>query len=549
MLPRSPGGADDPRRLRFTPALGGILVTSFALRVASIQHGLPFVYNPDEELHFVPHAAAAADGDWNPRYFDNPSALTYLIALVLKAVFRGEDVTQRLADDPTAVFTVARVVVAVAGTLVVLLVHWTGTRFFGHRVGLVAAALVGFAFLPVFYSHQALNDVVTMAPATVALLGCLLVHARGTWWTYLLAGGAVGLAAGTKYLAAPMALVVALAALLLVVERRQRPGRALLLLAAAGAACVTVLVATNPYLLIEHEMARDQFSGQSTHVATEKLGQDGVGWLYYPQTLLWAFGVLPVVLAVVGGVLALRSERARGLLLIAFPVVLYLYIGTQERFFARWLLPAYPALAILAGYGAVRSVDRLRAHRWVAHRVPPGLALAAVAAVVLAQPVVDSVRGTVVLARADTRDLAAHWIRTHLDGDRRIVVEPAVPSSYLDAAGIDAYPVRRPYQAYERRLRPELVDAYREHGYCWVLVNSHQRDRGLAGGLAGARSYYERLADESDRVEVFSPYRPGAAAPGFSYDLSFNWYPLAYGRPGPYLELRHLADCTAGESG
>ena len=28
-------------------------------------------------------------------------------------------------------------------------------------------------------------------------------------------------------------------------------------------------------------------------------------------------------------------------------------MGTQDRFFARWLLPVYPLLCLLAAYGAV----------------------------------------------------------------------------------------------------------------------------------------------------------------------------------------------------
>jgi len=534
-----------PSDHRVSPALAGILVASFALRMTSIQHGLPFAYNPDEELHFVPHAAAAADGDWNPRYFDNPSALTYLIALVFKAAFGGEDVTQRLSNDPTAVFTVARVAVALLGTLAVLLVYWAGRRFFEPAVGLIAAALVGFGFLPVFYSHQALNDAVTMVPLTVALLGCLLVYEQGSWWTYLLAGGSVGLATGTKYLAAPMALVVAMAAVFQVVEGRQRPARALLWLTAAGAACAAGLVATNPYLLLDFDLAKGQFTGQSTHVATEKLGQDGVSWLYYPQSLLWGFGAVPIAFALAGAALSLRSERTRGLLLVAFPVVLYVYMGTQERFFGRWLLPAYPALAILAGYGMVRCAEWLRARAPIAGTTRAGLVLPALAVVALAQPVVDSLRSDAVLAHSDTRTQASDWIQDNITGSRRIVVEPSVPTFYLDSLGFEHYPVQRPFQVYEARLRPELLDSYRQEGYCWVLVSSHQRDRGLAAGLPGARAYYDRLERETDRTVVFSPYRKGASPPPFSYDLSFNWYPLAFARPGPYLELRHLVDCSA----
>jgi hypothetical protein len=530
------------------PALTGILAVSLALRITSIQHGLPFAYNPDEQLHFVPHAADAADGDWNPRYFDNPSALTYLIALVFKLVFHGEDVTQRLANDPTAVFTVARVVVASLGTLVVLLVYWAGRRFFDRTVGLIAAALVGFGFLPVYYSHQALNDVVTTVPLTVALVGCLLIYERGSWWTYVVAGGAVGLAVGTKYLAAPMALVVALAALFVVLEKRERPARALLLLIVAGVACIAATLATNPFLLLEFDLAKGQFTGQSTHVATEKLGQDGVAWLYYPQSLMWGFGVVPALFALAGVMLALRAERSRGVLLIAFPVLLYLYMGTQERFFGRWLLPAYPAIAILAGYALVRCADWIRAHGRVTGTARAGLVLPLLAVVALAQPVADSVRSDAVLAQTDTRTQAGDWITRNITDHRKIVIEPSsVPTSYLDSIGFERYPVPRPYQAYEPRLRPELIDAYRDGGFCWVLISSHQRDRGLSAGLPDARAYYDRLEQEADRTKVFSPYREGANPPAFSYDLSFNWYPLAFTRPGPYLELRHLTDCDPEE--
>ncbi len=530
-------------RSSVTPVLAGILLAAVGLRVIAIQHGLPFAFNPDEEGHFVPHAAAAADGDLNPRYFDNPSALTYLLAVVLRASFGG-DVTQRLADDPTAVLTVARLTVALVGSLVVLVVHLTARRFWDRTTGVLAAALIAVAFLPVHYSHQALNDVVTLLPLTVGLLASLLLYERGTWWSALGAGAAVGVAAGTKYLAAPMVLVIALAVLLRMVERHESIRRGTALLLGAALACLAGLLVTNPYLVLEADVALGQITGQSSHAATAKLGQGGTPWLYYPQSLLWGLGVVPVLCALVGLVAAFRSSPARCLLLVTFPVVLYVYLSTQERFFGRWLLPAYPAVAILAGYGMVR-VGRWWQHRLrAASATPPTWPLAVVAVIALAQPLVDSVRNDVVLAHTDTRLLARSWIHEHVP-DRRIVVEPSVPRGYLADGRFETYPVSRPYQSYQARLRPELVDSYRRGGFCWVLVNSHQRERGRAAGLPGADAYYDRLERESELWTTISPYRPGARPPGFSYDLSFNWYPPAFARPGPLLEVRRLTDCAS----
>lgn len=527
-------------------ALAGILVGAFLVRVVGIRHGLPFAFNPDEELHFVPKAAEAADGDLNPDYFENPTALTYLLAAVFKVVFLGGDVTQRLADDPATVYTVARLVVALLGTALVALVYWAGTRILDRTAALVAAAVIAFAFLPVFYSHQALNDVVTLLPLTVALAGCLLLYEHGGWRAFLLAGGGVGVAVGVKYLAAPMALVVALAAVLRVAQGKDRPADALRLLAASALASLVGLFVLNPYLLLDFGVFVDQFAGQSSQAATGKLGQQGTAWTYYPGSLVWGFGLLPLVFAVVGAVVLFRRNRAHAALLLAFPVLLFLSMATQDRFFARWLLPAYPALALLAGLGVATAGGWLRNRLACGPRGPARLgavALPALAAVVLAQPVVDVVRSDLVLSRTDTRTSAHTWIVDEIPSARRLVVEPSFPATYLDEGTFETYPIERPYQAYEARLTPELVDTYRAGGYCWVVVTSHQKDRGLAADLPGARQYYQRLEDESTRAAVFSPYRDGAEPPDFSFDFSFDWYPPAFARPGPLVEVRRLADC------
>lgn len=533
------------------PARGGLalamlLVLAFAIRLVGIRHGLPYAFNPDEEGHFVPPAADAADGDWDPDYYENPAALTYLLSFVFRIVFWGRDRTDLLTSDPGAMFLVARVVVAVLGTLVVYLVFRAGREFADRQVGLIAAAVMAFAFLPVYYSHQALNDVPTLLGVTLALTACLRLYADGRLRDVLLAGAGVGLAAGTKYLAAPLCLVVALVVVLRLVERRESLGRAAGLLAGSGVACVLALVALNPFLVLEFADARSQFLGQSAQAGTPKLGQVGAAWSTYPLTLLWGLGVVPLAMALVGVVRGVRRAPRRTLLLVAFPVVLYLYMAGQERFFGRWMLPMYPALCVLAGYGVQGAARRLGALLRLEGDRASRLLLGGLVAITLAQPVVDSVRSDLVLSREYTLTEAEEWVSTRLDADDGIVVEPSVPATYL--AGDDAparYLIEPPYQAYESRLTPALIQDYRDAGFCWVVVNSHQRDRGLSAGLAGARAYYDTLEDESRLAALFTPYREGAEPPDFSFDFSFNWYPTAYRRPGPLVEIRELDDCTA----
>ena len=59
--------------------LGAILVLALALRLWHLRHGLPFAYSADEAEHFVPKAIGMFSDGLDPGYYENPSALTYLL--------------------------------------------------------------------------------------------------------------------------------------------------------------------------------------------------------------------------------------------------------------------------------------------------------------------------------------------------------------------------------------------------------------------------------------------------------------------------------------
>ena len=118
---RRPPSAAAGRPLH-APALGVILVAACCSRLWGIKQGLPYSYNFDEATHFVPRAIAFFCHDLNPHYFLNPPAYSYLLHLVLELWFgSGDAVRAAYTSDPTAVFVVARVVAAVLGTVAVWL--------------------------------------------------------------------------------------------------------------------------------------------------------------------------------------------------------------------------------------------------------------------------------------------------------------------------------------------------------------------------------------------------------------------------------------------
>ena len=118
-------------------------------------------------------------GDLNPGYFINPPALTYLLAAWFSVIHLG-GVEQWFADDPGAVFLAGRWISVAFGVGAVAATYAAGKALFDRRAGLVAAAIMAVAFLPVFYSRLALNDGPGVLPCALALWASAIVLKTGS---------------------------------------------------------------------------------------------------------------------------------------------------------------------------------------------------------------------------------------------------------------------------------------------------------------------------------------------------------------------------------
>lgn len=571
--------ADRGARWPWALAVGALLLGALVLRLWGVRHGLPYAYNIDENTHFLPKAIALFGHGLNPHYFVNPPLLTYVLHLVLSVAFGGGDGVRRtFADDPTAVWVVGRVTVAVLGTLAVGLLYLAGRRLAGRGVGLLAAALLAVAFLPVFYAHLALNDVPTLAPVCLALWGVAGVLRTGRLRDYAIAGAGVGLAAATKYTGG-IVLVPLLMAALVRWRGEGESGLALRGVLLAGAVSLLAFLIGNPFALLDAGAFRDGLTQQSEATGGElgKLGApDQSGFTYYAWTLTWGLGWLPTLAALGGGVWACVRERRLALVLLPGTLLFLLFMGTQARFFGRWLLPVYPFLCLLAALGALALVGAIVG--WRARSRAAGdtdgetpataatgrlsIGLTAVAAVLLcAQGFVHSVHVDRVLSRDDTRALTRDWMVRNVPPGTKVVIEPVVPDAWARDRNAarnrwTKFPVLRTalqddgtlgpsrvvgIEDYERTLRPRLLQAYAAGGYCYVVTGSTQRGRSEAKGsdVPRARSYYRALEREADVVYRASPWKTGEAVP-FDFDWSFDYYPRAYERPGPEMTVYRL---------
>jgi hypothetical protein len=372
---------------------------------------------------------------------------------------------------------------------------------------------------------------------------------------------------------------------------RVRRRHVLLGLVVFGVLALAAFLVANPYALLDYKSFHGELVHQSTLSAEAqgKLGapKDG-GLVYYLWSLTWGLGWVPALAALGGAIAIWRREQALGWLLVPAPLLFLAFMGTEGRYFGRWLMPILPLLCLLAAFFATAAVgwvarvvrDRhTRAGRFGgaarrgAHAMPVVLSAVAVLAL-LGQGLLYSVHSGLVLSRTDTRTLARDWLLANVPAGSNVVVEPVAPDqwaleppaanqsehcrpfkgfhwckwpseyTYLNAAGVldPAAKHKVGVENYERTLAPAMIGYYESKRFCWVLTGSTEYGRAEADASAvpEALAYYKALAEQGQVVFRASPYRRGKGPVAFDFDWSFEYYPLAYQRPGPVVTVYRL---------
>jgi hypothetical protein len=565
----------DSRRWAW-PGLAAVLLGGLGLRLWGVRQGLPYVYNADEGDHFVPRAVHMfAAHSLNPHYFENPPAYTYVLHWLLALYYGGGTAVLRAYElHPADVYTLARVAAALLGAAALWLLYATGARLFSRAVGLLAAAIEAVAFLPVFYAHLALNDVPTLAPLTLSLLGAAGVLRKGRLRDYLIAGLGLGLACASKYTAGIVLVPLATAIIVRYLDDGDGAAkrRVVIGLLIAGATALGAFVAANPYALLDYSGFHSGLVHQST-LSAEAQGKLGApkegGLLYYLWSFAWGLGWLPSLTAVGGALIVWRVDRRLAWLLVPGTVLFLVFMGVQGRYFGRWLLPIFPVVCLLAGFFLVRAIEAVT--RRARPSAPVRIAIAAVlVAATLAQGLIYSVHSGLVLSRTDTRTLTREWMLANIPKGAKIVVEPVAPDEWAREVARGTSTARNPYrwpkypslfsrvsaagrlepepgpeagiESYETTLWPVLIGYYEANGYCWVISGSTQSGRAFVdpGAVPHAIAYYRALARAGEVVYRASPYARGAGPVAFDFDWSFDYYPLAYDRPGPAMTVYRL---------
>jgi len=255
---------------------------------------------------------------------------------------------------------VGRALAALCDLGTVALTFALGRRVSREVDGLVAAACVAFTVLHVQQAHFATAD----APVAFFVLGTLLWAVRlaegGRLVDAWVAGAWAGLALGTKFSAALLALPLGAAVYVCSTESGEAGARWKRGLA-IGAAAVLAFACTNPFALLSFPTFWRNVAEQGA-IARGVLDvpytrQFHGTWPYvYPvvQQLCWGMG-LPLGLAAFGGLATgvwqavRRPPRRSEWVLLAWVVPGFAFTGALYARYPRYVLPLTPVLAV---YGA-----------------------------------------------------------------------------------------------------------------------------------------------------------------------------------------------------
>lgn len=416
-------------------AVVAILVVAAAARLWFLPAGVPHAVGIDEPQVVDRALRILRTGDWNPHVFDYPTLVIYLQAGVAIVRFLWGALNGEWGSldgfSIAAVYGAGRFAAAAIGVATVWLT-WRLARDLSSRgVALLAAALLAVWPLHVRESHYILTDVPMTALTMLALWLAARAGRLQTVAAYAWAGAGCGLAAAAKYTGG--AVFVAVAATW-VLQERGSADRARKALAIAGGAAITFLIAA-PYTLLDMPAFLDGFAAQFARFAGPPHSGEPV-WLTYVKHLSPASSRWTVPLALIAIAILLWRHRTRRVWapVILFVAFFFYVLSSHAHVFGRYALPLVPVLCILTAVTVSELTRALRRVPALSGALAQRAIWAAIVVLLLWMPGAETVRWLEGLKRADTRSMAADWLKGSVPKGARVAVENSGPN-YLETAG------------------------------------------------------------------------------------------------------------------
>ena len=319
--------------------------------------------NPDEGRNAEVPREMLVSGDWvTPRldgvnYFEKPP-LVYWTTAALESVFGFNEWSVRAVP---AIF-------AVAG---ILLTYAAARRLHGRTAGLLAALVLGTSLLWFVVGHIPILDT-AMAVCMSATLFCFILGVREAAgvrrrWFFLGLYASAALATLTKGLMGFLVTGAVMFLWLLVFNQWKRlrplylPTGALLFLALA--APWHVLAALHNATWVHRYIVFEHFLRFLTPVASRPAPWHFFIWVMLAGLIPWVGFLWPALRDALRGGWSARAQNAEAWFFVTWAGFILFFFSISKSKLAPYILPAFPALALLIGPWLARTMQENAAER------------------------------------------------------------------------------------------------------------------------------------------------------------------------------------------
>ncbi len=557
------------------PFLVVVLALAAVLRLYGIDHGLPFVYNPDE-ANIMARSLAVARG-LDPEYYLYPSFFFYFLFAVMGGLYvfgwvHGgyENVAAfqaRFFEDPTEFYLVGRLIGVVAALATIVVTYGLVLKHFGRTAARAASVFIAVAYFHVRDAHYLKHDVPSGFLFILALWAIDRALSKKGLWAYLVAGGALGVAFATHY------YMIFLAPAFIVCHLVSRGWERFAHVVAAGAVSAVTFFLLSPFVVLRFPIALEHMRANRQVVVDRSL-EGGLAIFpsfgrYLEFLVTQGLGYLLFTLVLIGFVLMARNHRNELALWGSFPLLFFGFI-TYTFFAGRYLNPILPSLAAAAGL----SVSALEARMG---------RTAAVLVAVLAclQPLYWSIHVDRLFAREDTRTVAREWVVENVVSGATFALQSySVPLPQSAESVRDSLEANGALDELERRGKyASLLDVAQAEPTSYPLYFLGKGDelnriyiaydelddlnggfdplieRGVFGVIlrrapisppAALAAVFERAATEGTLLTTISPFLDGVdGEDGTPYLDNEDWAPSAgLSHKGPLIEIWSLKESS-----
>ena len=519
-----------------------VIFIAIALRLWGLDFGLPQQFHPDEPVVVTRAEYGVASNDWNPKAFQWPSLQIYILGAEYEIWYLGGRIAGDWQNaDPEFMsyclhaqggfYYLGRLTTLLFGVGCVWLMFLLARRFLGTSGSIAAAFLLAVQPIMVRHSRYITPDI----PAEFFSLAALIfidrlyialrslvsddksrrpvyIDNRSPVWLVVMSAIMIGLATGTKYPAAILA--IPLLGVILFGRSNYHPVIRIVIAIMSGAIVLLTFLVTTPFAIFDFGRFVTDIATITWHMKTGHIGMEASGgiWLSSLRQFFVDSGQIWTVISMVGAIIFLARDLKRMWpMTIAFVLIL-VGLAPLQVFSDRYLVPLIPFMVLGVSW-LIEVVTKLIDRGKSGQRL--GAVVATILAIALAGQGIDvAIKDAYRLTLPDTRTAAYKWVVENIPAGSSIVEEQGGPNlSPVELAPLAPEPTYRLteitplfFRGGSEKDPGDILTSARPE---WVISSSQVRDRYMRPGAV--KEYPDLVAVFRMYYGLIDKYLPQAA--------------------------------------